>query len=285
MINYIKLMRIKHYVKNFLIFFPIILSGNLFNMPYLIKSIYAFIAFSLATSVVYIVNDIKDKDKDKKHPIKKNRPLASGKIEIKNAIVFAIILFSLSLLFQFLAVCKITHMSYLYILVYIVINILYSFGLKDIPLLDVAILALGFIIRVLYGGSIINVEISSWLYLTVMSLAFYLGFGKRRNEFIKSGNKSRKVLNYYNESFLDKSMYMCLAISVVFYSLWTIDITTTSKYLIWTIPLVILIMLKYCMIVENDSFGDPVDVVTSDKILLGMIFIYGLILMGLIYLS
>lgn len=176
---------------------------------------------------------------------------------------------------------KIAHLSYLYILVYILINLAYSFGLKNIPLVDVTILVFGFLLRVLYGASIINVEVSNWLYLTVISSSFYLGLGKRRNEIKKSGAKSRKVLTYYNEEFLDKNMYMCLALSIVFYSLWCAS--HTKPMMIWTVPLVILLCMRYSMDVENDSFGDPVDVMYSDVFLMILAISVGMILFGIIY--
>lgn len=285
--NYINLMRPKHYIKNLLIFFPIIFSSNLFNVNLLCSTIMAFIAFSLSASIVYIVNDIKDKEKDKLHEKKKNRPIASGKVSVKNAIILAIFLFLISLLFQIGAASEVTHMSYLYILVYIFINIFYSLGLKNVPLLDITILVSGFLIRVLYGASIAGISVSNWLYLTIISAAFYLGLGKRRNEIKKSGTKSREVLKYYNENFLDKNMYMCLSLTIVFYALWTVDpsnVLKTGNLLIWTVPIVILILMKYSMNIENDSLGDPVDVVLEDKILLGILAIYGLVVMGIIYL-
>ena len=144
------------------------------------------------------------------------------------------------------------------------------------------ILALGFLIRLLYGASIINVEVSPWLYLTIMSFSFYLGLGKRRNEIIKIGKETRGVLKYYNEEFLDKNMYMCLSISIVFYALWTAF--SDNYLLIWTVPLFILILMKYSLNIEKDSLGDPVDVVLNDKILIGLILVYGILLFSLIYL-
>lgn len=285
--NYLLLMRVKHYFKNLLIFAPLIFSGLFLQQEYLTNTILGFISFSLMASIVYIINDIKDKEKDKLHEKKKNRPIASGAISIRSAIILAIVLFFASLFFEYLAVGKIIHLSYLYLLIYIIINIAYSFGLKNIPLLDVTILVSGFLLRVLYGSAIIGVDISNWLYLTVISISFYLGLGKRRNEIMKIGTKTREVLKYYTKDFLDKNMYMCLAITVVFYALWTVDPINVSKFgnlLVWTVPLVIIILMKYSMNVENDSYGDPVDVVFGDKILLSLILIYGVIVMGIIYL-
>lgn len=285
--KYLKLMRIKHYLKNLLIFAPLIFSGQALNQNSLKSSIIGFISFSLIASVVYIINDIKDKEKDRLHEKKKLRPIASGEICVKNATILAIVLLLVSfLLNQFISPFP-NHYSYLYIIIYFLINIAYSFGLKNVPLIDIAILVSGFLIRVLYGASIVGVIISNWLYLTVISISFYLSLGKRRNEIIKSGSKSRDVLKYYTKEFLDKNMYMCLALAIVFYSLWCVDPTTiikTGNYIIWSVPLVILICMKYSMNVEMDGYGDPVDVVFEDKFLIFLILSYGIFIMSLIYL-
>ena len=268
----------------YLIFLPLIFSKNLGNVNLLLKVILAFLAFNFAASFVYIINDIKDVEKDKLHEKKKNRPIASGRISIKKATLFSIIILLCSFLFNYLALKKL-DLSYLYIILYIVINILYSFGLKNIPLVDIVILVTGFVIRVFYGANIINVDVSNWLYLTIISGSFYLGLGKRRNEIKRVGKDSREVLKYYTQSFLDKNMYMCLAISIVFYSLWTVDMNVLGKnnLLIWTVPLVILILMRYSMNIENDSLGDPVDVILEDKILIGLVLIYVLFTMAILY--
>ena len=186
--KYLQLIRIKHYLKNMLIFFPLFFSGNLFDITYLTKILYAFISFCFICSVVYI---IKDKEKDKLHKEKKKRPIASGKVSIKEAYIAITILLILSTVF--FAFAHIDIKNCIYLIIYLIINIFYSFGLKNIPLIDITILVSGFLIRVLYGGAVVNVEISNWLYLTVISMAFYLVIGKRRNEVINYDNLSNQV--------------------------------------------------------------------------------------------
>lgn len=285
--EYIKLIRLKHYIKNLLIFLPLIFSGNFFTVQLLVLAVCGFLSFSFAASVVYIINDIRDREKDRLHEKKKERPIASGKITVKNAVVTAVVLLAASLILQ--GLIQNNWISYVYVLVYVAVNVGYSFGLKDVALLDITILVSGFLIRVLYGGELIDVEVSNWLYLTVMSASFYLGLGKRRNEIIKVGTESRKVLQYYNKSFLDKNMYMCLGLTIVFYSLWSVDSSNAAKIsggqnmLVWTVPVIILILMKYSLNVESDSLGDPVDVVFGDKVLLGLIVFYGIMVMCLLY--
>ena len=283
--NYLKLIRVKHYLKNFLIYAPLLFSGNFFKDYYFITTILAFIAFSFMASVVYIINDIKDVEKDRLHPIKKNRPIASGNVSKAEGIILAIILFVISIVIN--AFISTSTLSYVILLGYLIMNIAYSFGLKNVPIIDILILSIGFLLRVFYGAIIININVSNWLYLTILAISFYLGLGKRRNEIDKSKD-SRKVLKQYNRAFLDKNMYMCLSLTIMFYALWCVDPINTTRfkginYLLITVPLVILICMKYSLDIEGDSFGDPVDVVFSDKTILALIAIYGILMLMILY--
>lgn len=283
--NILKLMRIKHYLKNGLIFLPLIFNSQLFEIKPLLMTFYGFISFCLISSAVYVINDIKDVEKDRMHKIKKNRPIASGAISIKEAILLFIVLTISSLCINIFIIKEFS--SILLISLYLILNIMYSLGLKNIPIIDVVILVSGFVIRVIYGASITSIEISKWLYLTVMSGSFFMGFGKRRNEIIKQGNDSRAVLKYYTKDYLDKFMYACLVLTLMFYSLWSVDTSTTAKFgenMIYTIPLVMIIFMKYCLDIEGNSYGDPVDVITSDKILMCMVGILAISMYILIYL-
>lgn len=282
MTKYIKLMRVKHYIKNLLIFLPLLFSGEITSLNILL-TLLGFISFSFSSSIVYIINDIKDVEKDRRHPTKKNRPIASGAITIFQSIILAITLLIITI-FILIYLSTFNHFISIYIATYIFINIMYSLGLKNIPLLDVFILALGFLIRVLYGGALINVEVSNWLFLTVLSISFYLGLGKRRNELMaqdKIGSNTRSVLKYYNKEFLDKNMYMCLSMTIIFYSLWCQDLN--SEYIMWTIPLVLLICMKYSLNIESNSSGDPVEVLLKDKALILMIGIYSIAIFLTLY--
>ncbi len=286
--NIWKLMRPRHYLKNALLFVSITFSGKLFEFDTLLKVIYGFIAFSLLSSAVYTLNDIFDANADRQHEIKKFRPIASGAVSVVNAYILVFCLLLLS------TICNNMHngsllKSLLFMALYFLVNVGYSLGLKHIPFVDITLLASGFLIRVLYGAVIINSEVSSWVSLTVISISFYLGLGKRRNELKKSNGQAmtRKVLLHYSFNFLDKFMYLCLALSIVFYALWSADIEVIARYgtnkLIWTVPFVIILMMKYSADIESDSHGDPVDVVTNDKVLIIMVIIYAIVMLLLIY--
>ena len=277
-------MRCNHYIKNVLIFLPINFSKNIFNMELLKITIIGTIAFCLMSSIVYIINDILDVEADRKNEKKKFRPIASGQISIKSAYILLIVLLFISISLNLYIKANILASILFY--GYLIINILYSIKLKHIPIIDITILASGFLIRVLYGATITNIEISNWLYLTILSFSFYMGLGKRRNEFEKMGTNGRQVLTYYNKSFLHNNMYMCMALGIVFYSLWCIDVNNTISgafNIIWTVPFVIIICMKYTLNIEGDSFGDPVDVILSDWVLLAMGLSYALIMFLGIY--
>lgn len=282
-----RLMRPKHYIKNLLIFVCVVFDRNLFNFPVMAKCITGFVSFCFMSSVVYIQNDIRDVDSDRQHELKRNRPIASGAVSIPTALFLAVILFALS--FGLNVICGLNVQSCILLGCYMLVNVGYSNGLKNVPILDIVLLVAGFLLRVLYGASIIGSFVSSWVYLTVIALSFYLSLGKRRNELKKVGAKGeiRKVLTHYSYEFLDKFMYMCLSLAIAFYALWSADDSVMIKYgtdkLVWTVPLVIVLMMKYSSNIESGSYGDPVDIITHDKWLILLSGIYVILLMGLIY--
>ena len=160
-------MRPKHYIKNGLIFLPLLFSRN-FLQPQLLKTtIYGFLLFSLAASIIYIFNDIRDAEKDKKHPTKKDRPIASGRVSKTKAAIFILILTILTITLNY--ICFSTFLPHSLILTYWVLNILYSIHLKNVPILDITILSIGFILRVFFEAALINVVVSDWLYLTIIA--------------------------------------------------------------------------------------------------------------------
>ena len=287
--EYLKLIRVKHWLKNGLVFLPLFFSINLFNTEYYLGAILAFIVFSFSASIVYVLNDISDVEKDKLHPVKKKRPLAAGTISIKQAKIVIAVLVLLSAIMIYYVYKTTNNLLTIFIpIIYIVLNILYSKWLKHIPIIDVVILVSGFVLRVMYGGVSIDVEVSKYLYLMIIFGSFYLGFGKRRNEIIKNGNKSRKVLQLYNQDFLDKNMYVALALAIVSYTLWCVDLTTVQRigndYLFWTIPLLMVILQLYSLNIEGNSHGDPIEVILGDKKLLITAIIYVLVMGGILYL-
>lgn len=283
--KYFKLMRVHHYIKNLLVFAALASSGQLFNTTKLINCFLAFLAFCFISSIVYIINDIMDKEKDALHPTKKNRPIANGSISISSAWFLTILLFVFSMIINFFIF---NPYSSTILIGYLLLNLLYSFKLKNIPILDISILVSGFLIRMIYGAIVTQIEISNWLYLTVLSFSFYFALGKRRNELKNIGDNSREVLSSYSESFLDKNMGMFLTLGNAFYALWSMDEKTiaehSSNLLVFTVPIVLLITLKYSLTIEGESDGDPVEVLIKDKTLLFLTCLYILSMFLILYL-
>lgn len=283
--NYLKLMRVHHYIKNFLVFAALACSGHLFNFEKMAAGIEAFVAFCMVSSVVYIINDICDREKDRKHATKCKRPIAAGTVSVANAWVLTAVLLIAAAICNGLAF----HMtSSLLLMLYLILNLAYSFGLKNVPIVDVTILVAGFLIRIMYGAIVTEITISNWLYLTVMAFAFYFALGKRRNELRQAGDgETRPVLKAYPLKFLDMNMGMCLTLANVFYALWSIDENTTSFYnnnhLIFTVPIVLLITMKYSLDIEGDSDGDPVEVLLHDKLLLSLVALYLAVMLIILY--
>lgn len=278
-------MRVHHYMKNLLVFAALVCSGQLFVPAKLCAGVLGFFAFCATSSAIYIINDIRDCEKDRRHPTKCRRPIASGAVSVCNAIILAVVLFVLAALF-IAPVFKLS--AVLLLLLYIVLNLAYSFGIKNVPIADITVLAAGFVIRVIYGAQLTEIIISNWLYLAVFAMSFYLALGKRRGELIQvAEGDTRSVLKAYPLDFLNRNMTMCLTLGNVFYALWSMDQVTTAFYhnrlLIFTVPIVLLITLKYSLTIDTASDGDPVEVLIHDRALLLLVLLYLAVMLGILY--
>lgn len=282
--KWIKELRISHYLKNCLIFLPAFFGGAL-DAGEIWRNLFAgFLCFCLGSSSVYLMNDIKDVEKDRAHPKKCKRPIASGEIGIGQAWMVAGVLLVLCIVLSILIDTEVRLLAMTVFALYLFVNVLYSLvGLKKIPLFDVALLVSGFVLRVLMGSMLTGNAISEWLYLVVISGAFYLAFGKRRNELKVVGNGGRDVLSGYTEQFLDKAMYTCMTMANVFFALWCIQFGKGHKYII-LVPILMLICFKYSMNVEQDeNDGDPMSVILQDKVLICLGVVFLLLIIGLLY--
>lgn len=276
---YLQLLRPKHCIKNLLVVLPLVFSGRLLDPFLLWKTVCAVLAFCVLASLVYIINDIRDVERDRQHPTKCRRPIASGAVPVSCAVAEEVVLFGILIVLSQLG--QFPLKSWLCMGTYFVLNLGYSFGWKNVPILDIAILVSGFLLRMLLGTSVTGIAISGWLYLTVTSVSFYMGLGKRRGELRTVSKSARKVLQYYSDSFLTQNMQMCLTLTVVFYSLWSMD---RGENLMWTVPLVICICLKYGLTVDGNSDGDPVEVIYQDKALMALGAVFAVITLALLYL-
>ena len=275
--DFIKLIRVKHWIKNILVFIPLISSHSL-TIKNIILTTLAFFAFSFISSSIYIINDIKDKEKDKLHKRKKNRPIASGRIAVSKAVIYSVLLFLVSFTLNMMINPSILNTSTFILLLYFIINLSYSLWLKNVAILDVVLLASGFILRVYYGANVINVEVSNWLFLTILNASLYIGLGKRKKEILIKENV-REVLKKYNENFLNNFMNITLTLIMVFYSLWVTE--QPNKFLFLSIPLLMIVFMQYSLYIEISDEGDPVTVLFNNIPLLITSIIYALF-MGII---
>lgn len=271
-------------MKNILIVIPLVCSGALVDdMGRLWVLALAILAFCLVSSSVYVLNDVIDRENDARHPKKRKRPIACGKVSVSVAVVVALGLFVVSVALGGYVSMHSSIVALVILLLYYALNISYCFFLKRVPVVEVAVLASGFLLRVLYGGFATGIEVSSWLYLTVLSISFYLGLGKRRNEFDRhSSDDTREVLKQYNRRFLDRNMYMFLALAICFYSLWAME---QGRWALVSVPIVMVTCMRYSLIVEGASDGDPVDVILGDKVLLALGGLYSCYMVAALYID
>ncbi len=278
LLSILRLFRFAQWLKNTFIFAPLIFSKHLFDLTYLWHAVLAFIAFSLTSSVVYIVNDIVDKRVDKLHPVKRNRPIASGIIKPAEAlIVIAVIIFVIIQLLPFL------NIRFWYtVAMYALLNLAYSFWLKQIVLVDVFIIASGFMLRVLAGVFAIEVVISSWLVLCTLFISVFLAVSKRRGEVnlmsVVESYEVRPVLKYYEVNFIDQMMTVAAAGVTISYALYTVADRTISTFktenLIFTTMFVLFGVFRYIFLMRNRKTDDnPMHILLSDKpIVLNILF-------------
>ncbi len=258
--NYFKLLRIPQWIKNLFVFVPLLFSKHLFEHDYFILTFFGFLLFCLTSSLIYIINDIIDIEADKAHPVKKNRPIPSGRISKRNAIITAAFLF-LIILF---AIIHFDSRFYYAVAVYFILNVFYSINLKHFVLLDIFSIAAGFMIRVLAGAYIINVEISSWLLLTTMFISLFLAIMKRQSELKLSHNidspSTRKVLSHYSFEFTNQIATVAASGVIICYALYTVSSRTVSIFrtenLIYTTPFVVFGIFRYMYIVYINQQGE-----------------------------
>ena len=284
--KYLKLMRVKHYIKNILIFLPLIFSGKLFDVKLIQYNLLGFISFCLVASFIYVINDIMDVKQDRLHPVKCKRPIASGEIEKKQAVIFSVFLLLVSAICNYFVATNCTNAVWVLWGAYILINFAYSFGLKRVPVVDILFLSFGFLIRVLYGGVISNADVSYLMCGVVLLISIHMGLGKRRNELKNQGECVRSVLKYYNYKVLNVLMSICFILTVVFYSYWCVLRVisgTFSAIIYFSILMVIAIVARYDFNIRGKVDADPINVIVKDRFIILSSILYGVFLCYVIY--
>lgn len=257
----VRLMRPKQWIKNVFVLAPLVFSGEVTQLVSILHSTTAFILFCLASSATYVLNDYHDIESDRRHPVKsKKRPLASGEVSKVQAQILMVLLYGLVLL-SFLFTPQIS----LVICGYLLINVAYTFYLKHQPVLDIFTIAVGFVLRVYAGAVALDVPLSSWMFITTLSLALYLASIKRRQELAKSGKNARSVLQHYTVELVDKYAEMSATCAILFYSLFVIS---DKPSMVFTIPFVLFGLYRYWFIVESNEGGEsPTDALFADRLL------------------
>lgn len=280
-------MRPKQWAKNAIIFAALVFDRQLSNIPALLHIFAGFILFCLVSSSVYLINDILDKEADKNHPKKSKRPIASGNLPVSTAII-AVVLF---LIVVFPVAYFLSPTFLLIIALYFLLNLAYSIWLKHIPLIDVLVIAAGFVLRVAAGVSLIEVErFSPWLYVVTTLGALYLGFGKRRAELAllaEGANSHRKVLDGYTIPFLDQLIIIVSSTTIIAYSLYTFSAPNlpANHAMMLTIPFVIYGVFRYLYLVQvKEEGGAPEDLLFSDRPLQLTLVLWGLAVLIVFYL-
>ncbi|HLX11979.1 MAG TPA: decaprenyl-phosphate phosphoribosyltransferase [Bacteroidota bacterium] len=280
-------MRVPQWIKNFFVFAALVFSFHLRNIQDDLVTFYGFLAFSLAASAIYLVNDIADLEADRLHPVKSQRPLPSGKLSTSTAMGSAVFLMLIALAGGF----YLNVQFGIVVAIYIAINILYSYWLKRVVILDVMTISAGFVLRVAAGAYLIDVPMSEWLLICTVLLSLFLGFSKRRHEITlleKSANTHRSVLEHYTPYFLDQMIGIVTASTVMSYALYTMSEETMQKFgtrhLVYTVPFVLYGIFRYLYLVHrSEEGGNPTKLALTDRPLLINIILWVVSVIVIIY--
>lgn len=244
-------LRPRHWIKNIFIFAALIFAKKFTDWSAIRLSLFAFVLFCLASSGVYLINDVIDFKNDREHPSKKNRPIASGKISRLVAVICGILLLVAALLISW----KLGLIVFWTVTGYIFLNLIYSFWLKRVVIIDVICIALGFVLRVIAGAIVIGVVFSSWLLLCTFFLTLFLAIGKRKNELLSAGSATRGVLADYSLVLLNQMNMVVLPAILITYTLYTFN-TWQSQWLILTVPVVLYGLFRYLYIIDKKQASD-----------------------------
>jgi 4-hydroxybenzoate polyprenyltransferase len=284
----IKAMRLRQWTKNAFVFAALVFDRKLLDLPSFERTLVTFFLFCLVASSVYLINDILDVEADRNHPIKKLRPIASGKLPVKVALIIAILLLALVLTGAFFLSLGLTVIFAIYFL----LNLAYSKWLKHIPIIDVLVIAACFVLRVAAGVSVIQVQrFSPWLYVVMTLLALYIGFGKRRAELavlVPDNTQShRKVLSGYSMDLIDQLITIVSSTTIIAYSLYTFSAPNLPEnhLMMLTIPFVLYGIFRYLSLIQIDKAGgEPEELLLKDRPLQIDILLWGLSILLIFYL-
>lgn len=282
----LKLLRVSSWLKNVFVFVPIVFAKHIFEQNYLVEGILAFIAFSMASSLVYVFNDLIDLEKDRIHPVKKNRPIANGSISKSNAVFIIVLLFVAVILFS----QRFNWQFVVTLWAYILLNFFYTMWLKQVVIVDIFSIALGFMLRVFSGAFAVNVFISNWLILTTIFISLFLAVMKRRVEISGGPNAAdqRAVLKDYTLSFIDQISAITAGGVIICYALYSVSERTVREFgnesLVFTTFFVIFGIFRYMFLVYKKEKGENVaEVLLSDMPMIINAFLFVAVAVYIIY--
>ena len=273
-------MRPKQWYKNLVIFAGIIFSLNLLNFQMWLDVISAFAIFCMLSGSEYIINDIIDVEKDRKHPKKCKRPIASGKLKVSHALLFAIILIIVAGGSAYLINTQFLVVS----ITYFLLILFYSLFLKHLIIVDILVISIGFVIRAIAGCLAINVFISPWLVICAFLLALFLALGKRRHELIllaENAKEHRRILEGYSVEMLDQMISITTGALIISYSLYTF--LTDNICMMFTIPLVIYGLFRYLFLVHSKNIGEEPEMLFKDKGMVICMVLWVVLVMAILY--
>ncbi len=267
----IKLTRPRHWIKNGVILIPLIFSREILSPKSVFDTIITVISFCLLSSFAYIINDIRDRTSDRSHPVKSKRPLAAGTVNVSQAVILALLLLIIGLFAAFLVSKAVLTVSF----AYCILQIFYSFILKDLALIDVITISIGFVVRAAAGLAAVQTEVSPWLFICLFTLCLFMGFCKRYNEMVamgmdhSAGSMHRKTLIEYSQSLLTHLITLSAAVAVVAFLLYSLNQKTINRfgtdYFVYTLPVVVYGVFRFAMLSMKGVYTDPTDLMLKDR--------------------
>ena len=278
-------MRPQQWVKNLFVLAPLVFSQNLLAPDLFLRSLVGMVLFCAASGAVYLINDLFDVERDRVHPIKRHRPIASGRLPERvawtSAVTIALVGLALSAVLNpwFAAIVG----------GYAILNLWYSLQLKHVVFVDVTVIAVGFLLRVLAGGLVVAVPISAWLIICTFLLSLYLALGKRKHELVTVGaeRKSRSVLKHYEIGHVRTAMVVAAVVTLLSYSAYTLDPATVAEFdtrwLPLSIPCIALGLSRFYRLTQSSELGSPTELMLRDRVFVGNIAVWAILMVAIIY--
>lgn len=285
LLPFVLAMRPKQWTKNVLVFAALVFSDSLFELSAIVDVVIAFVCFCLASGAVYLLNDLRDRESDRRHPVKRFRPIASGQVAPEQATILAVVVALIALGIG----SYLTPAFAAIIGGYMLLNIAYSMHLKHVVIVDVFVISAGFVLRAAGGAVVLAVPVSPWLYVCTVVLSLFVGFGKRRNELTvlaEDAGSHRRNLDEYSEPLLDQFIIVTAGATIMAYSLYTFVAPNLPEnhLMMITIPMVLYGIFRYLFLVhQRQEGGAPEQLILTDRPLLGSVLLWGITSVVILY--